>query len=245
MERVTDYHVEAWLRGDLDPARRAAVEAAIASDPALAARVEALRADDAAALVRVPPDRFVSDLLARHRAAARRRWAGAAVVVAMAAGALFAARSAVEAPVVSAALDPVEDVRIKGSPLRVLEKVGDAAEPREDGAIVRPGATIQLALADGGLEGAVYSVDGRGSVTRHFPASGAQSAPLVPGPLPHAFTLDAVADFERFFLVTGPKPFDLPAVESALAALGGRADLDPALPDGLVAHDLLLRKVTP
>ncbi len=246
MERVTDYQIEAWLRGELDADRRAAVERAIAADPALAARVEALRSEDAAFLAAHPPDWFVAAVLDRNRAAARRRWVGGLTVVALAASALLGMRLlAADAPIGPVPLEPPEQIRVKGPSLRVFTRVGDRAEPLRDGSTVPAGSTVQLVLLEGGVQGAVFSVDGRGAVTRHFPTTGDGSAELPAGPLPTAFTLDMVADFERFFLVTGESAFGLAPVQDALAALDGDPDREPTLPPGLTAHPTLLRKVTP
>lgn len=244
MERVTDYVLEAFVRGDLDAERRAAVERALATDAALAERVAALRDADAAFLAAHPPGPFVATVIGRHRAANRRRWAGGAAVVALAAAALVTARVWVDdAPI--ARVDPPEEIRVKGPSLRVFTRVGDRAEPLSDGATVPAGSTVQLVVLEGGVQGAVFSVDGRGAVTRHFPGDGERSTALEAGPLPSAFTLDMVPDFERFFLVTGEAAFELAPVEAALSRLDGDPARAPELPVGLTAHPTLLRKVTP
>jgi len=79
---------------------------------------------------------------------------------------------------------------------------------------VQTGNTIQLAYriqsdASGERYGVIFSIDGRSSVTMHYPYNMGQSTQLISGkavPLDEAYTLDDAPDYEIFFLVVGDKP---------------------------------------
>jgi hypothetical protein len=83
-----------------------------------------------------------------------------------------------------------------------------------DQAGIQTGNTVQLAYRvqpddSGERYGVIFSIDGRSSVTMHYPYSLGQSTQLVAGkavPLDEAYTLDDAPDYEIFFLVVGDKP---------------------------------------
>lgn len=126
---------------------------------------------------------------------------------------------AAPAPAVAAAAEP-SDTRSKGlgPALALFRRTERGAEALQPGAVVRAGDELRVGYRAGGYPyGAIFSVDGNGSVTRHWPASGDSAARLEAGEplLPGAFRLDAAPDYERFFLVLSEKPFALrPVLES-------------------------------
>jgi hypothetical protein len=81
-----------------------------------------------------------------------------------------------------------------------------------DDATVRSGSTVQLAYsADGaGQYGVIFSIDGRGAVTLHYPYNTDQGNKLASGTvlLEEAYTLDDAPDFEAFFFVSSKSPLD-------------------------------------
>lgn len=92
-----------------------------------------------------------------------------------------------------------------------------AARPLEEGALLPPGARVQLTyrlvedgLAEGPLElhGVIFSVDERGRRTLHFPHHEGASTLLerTQGVLPSSFELDDTPGSERFYLVLGRRP---------------------------------------
>lgn len=106
-------------------------------------------------------------------------------------------------------------------------------------------------VAAGNRFGVVVSVDGRGGVTLHHPAS-PRDVPRVKArgetPLPYAFELDDAPGFERFFFVTGPgvslDPTLVVEAAHALVLSGhGAARVEPLpLPAELGQTSFLLRK---
>ena len=84
--------------------------------------------------------------------------------------------------------------------------------------------------AAGRAFGVIVSMDGRGTVTQHLPATGTAAVALRPGGqvlLDAAYELDNAPRWERFCLVTSERPFDLGVVLDAarLAARGDEARL--------------------
>ena len=117
---------------------------------------------------------------------------------------------------------------------------------------VRPHDVLQLAYTAGEARyGAVLSVDGSGVVTVHLPFNAAEAVPLAgtgETNLPQAYELDDAPGFERFFLVTAPRPFTLSPVLDAVRALAKDGDArrkSLSLAPGLSQESLLLEKVKP
>lgn len=144
-------------------------------------------------------------------------------------------------------------IRLKGAAgpdIRIYRKVGTDAERLADRAKVREGDLLQIAYTSTEERfGAVLSLDGRGVVTVHYPYEGAEAGPIETGgeiALEYAYRLDDAPDFERFFLLTGSRPFDIePAVaaleEAARTKAGGRTG-EIELPEGIEQYSMILEK---
>jgi hypothetical protein len=108
--------------------------------------------------------------------------------------------------------------RVKGlSPRLVLfRKTEDGSERLEDGAAAGRGDLIRIAYqAVESSYGIIFSVDGRGTITRHLPLEGERASPLQRDGmilLDTSYELDDAPSWERFYLVTGNEPFDLAPV---------------------------------
>jgi hypothetical protein len=108
------------------------------------------------------------------------------------------------------------EVRLKGlqPALALFRKTADGSEPLRPGTKARPGDVLRIGYrAAGASYGAIYSVDGNGNVTRHWPTEGGRAARLEPGEhlLPGAFELDAAPDYERFYFLVSDMAFGLSA----------------------------------
>lgn len=67
----------------------------------------------------------------------------------------------------------------------------------------------------------IFSVDGRGRLSLHFPKSETASGQLEQNkkiPLPEAIELDNAPSFERFFFLTADQPIDIGQVLKLVAA---------------------------
>lgn len=122
------------------------------------------------------------------------------------------------------------DVRMKGlaPALTVYQRTPSGEAQRlSDGAAVSPGDQIQLAYQSAGaVQGAILSLDGRGSVTRHLPGPGESrlTSTTLNGAgeavLPTSYLLDDAPLFEKFFFITAPQSFDLQPLIRSLEEKG-------------------------
>lgn len=124
-------------------------------------------------------------------------------------------------------LTQTQGVRLKGAAksivpaLTLYRQEGKEAEKLANGAKAEEGDVIQITYNAGQRKyGFIFSVDGNGNVTQHFPEEGWESAELskesTEVPLDFSYELDDAPDFECFILVTSNKPFSLENIEGKL-----------------------------
>lgn len=149
------------------------------------------------------------------------------------------------------------ETRIKGQEpqLLIFRQAAGAVQMLPDGATASAGDVLQIAYVGAGApHGVVASVDGRGTVTVHFPVEGNDTA-LQSGKvlLDHAYQLDDAPNYEQFIFITGERPIDLDAIRSALKAsaahgpkkAGQPMQLPSFEPDQHVVTHLLLKQGAP
>lgn len=248
--RTPDYLLERLAAGDLPPDERAAVQARLDSEADGAARLASIAEDGAATLARIPPAIVAAEVARRRRRGARPSWI-LVPAVAAAAVALLVNLPSDRQPMP----EPERDATIvKGlrPHLVVHRQSGAADEPLAPGASARAGELLQLGYVSAGSRyGAIVSIDGRGTVTRHWPAFGTAAGALTSHRevlLPESFRLDDAPAFERFILIAGDRPFPLQGVLDAAEALARRGDArDAPLPlgGGLVVSSIVVTKESP
>lgn len=250
--RVPDLLLEQHTLGELPPGSRREIDIG----PEERRRLEALGSSDAAILEAHPPQRMAAAIrnrLAHTGGAARSAsvwtWGlaatGAAILVAVLAWLVWPAPP--QAPTrdrVGLDTPGTERVKSEHGLLQIHRQRGAASEPLGPGDLARPGDRLQLRYnAMGERHGVILSVDGRGSVTLHFPETARGSTALAGRgvrSLAHSYQLDDAPDFERFFFVTGDEPIDVRALLEAARGSGPTGDLDLAA--HLRQHTFLLRK---
>ena len=238
------------------------------SDPSVRRRLDALEAENRKILADYPPEQMAKAIRNRGdwarqdresrqtgpapRGGRLRRLvpaAGFALLVA-AGGLLLISRG----PAFFAPPGQAQETRLKGGSahLNVYMKTDAGARLLEEGDRVSKDTTLQLGYVPGGYRyGAIVSIDGRGTVTLHFPLSAATGQSLEGEGegevlLPFAYTLDDAPEFERFFFVVSQRPFSVETVLEAaerLSAKPGEAkarELD--LPRKLEQSSILLLK---
>lgn len=113
-------------------------------------------------------------------------------------------------------------IRIKGQEnpmsLKLYKKKGNTAEILSDKALAKEGETIQISYVPGTNKyGYIFSIDGNGNLTNHFPESGFKSKKLMLNAsetlLDYSYTLDNAPDFESFIFVASDKPFEMTSIE--------------------------------
>jgi hypothetical protein len=110
--------------------------------------------------------------------------------------------------------------RVKGlrPSLVIYRRTDRGSETLADGAIAKVGDVVRLGYSPGDRAyGVILSVDTRGTVTRHLPATGSRAAVLAHervNLLDNAFELDDVPGWERFYFIASDTAFDVaPIVE--------------------------------
>ena len=130
---------------------------------------------------------------------------------------------------------PVE--RIKGNAtapantepqIKLYRQKGREIQALNDGDFARSGDIIQITYNAGSDEyGVIFSVDGNGNITRHFPENSWQAAHLDQRndeiPLDFSYELDNAPDFECFIMVTSKKQFTLEDIENKIK---NKTDID-------------------
>jgi hypothetical protein len=160
---------------------------------------------------------------------------------------VFVARDALREPDARAARQSgvaqptqAETERAKGlaPSLRVYRRRADGPQLLADGQRVEAGDVLQLGYVAPGMSHAVLlSLDGRGQVTLHWPASKEASTQLSKEAqgeqlLPTAYELDDAPRFERFVLITARRSLHVPELLRAardLARQGAQARSAPLL----------------
>ena len=263
---VSDWQLERYLLREAPAPELADLDRRVAADPALAGRVADLRRSNEELLQRYPTRwmcRRIERKLRRSRGGAPPRWSAYRLWAAPALTAVLAVAAVTalfdpgtesflpagdddptvpgrSAPPPGAGAVPAERMKGGGAEprLMIFRKLAGGHERLEDGSLARKGDLVQIAYRSDGLAyGAIFSVDGRGAVTRHLPAAGEQAVPLAKrDTLDFAYELDDAPKWERFYLVASERPFGLPAVREELT------HVDPALPDGIRLHQFTLKK---
>lgn len=139
-----------------------------------------------------------------------------------------------------------------GAPgLSIYKKAAAGPVELRDGSPASAGDVLQIKYAAGAARyGAIFSLDGRGTITRHLPAADqtAKAPPLAPegAALGSAYELDDAPGFERFFLLSSTTDFDLSLASEALRALAGTGTLAatgaPQLPAAIEWKSILILK---
>lgn len=247
---VPDLLLERYRLGEMPPAEIERLRRRLDEDEGLRARLRALDESDREIGRRYPPGWLAARIRERlggnhsHPSPHVRRrsfsWQLPVAVTAAAVVVLAVGWRVLGPPhlqpgwMASDSAGPVD--RIKGRTLMLFRRTAEGSEPLGDGDRVRAGDQIRIGYrAAGPCYGMILSIDGRGVVTRHFPAGGERAAPLTPDGLAlldHAYELDDAPGWERFYLVTGPEAFLVAPVLEAARALARTAGAGPpgALP---------------
>jgi len=230
---IPDLVLERYRLNELPDTSARAVEHMLAADPALRARLDALDVSDAAIRARYSPLISIHDRRGPSRRLVLRSLA-AATVAATALLVLFA--------LPRTGRNPDDGNRIKGTAasrpvLAIYRRTSSGSERLADGDVVRAGDVLRVGYTSAGRPyGVILSIDGRGALTMHLPPDGNESVSLAQRAettlLDRAYELDDAPKVERFYFITGARPFEVtPIVAAVRAARGAPGTL--SLPAGL------------
>ena len=264
-DRIPELYLEQALLDELPEEKRDLLEGKKA-----AARLDELKASNREILMKYDPagmaeriqKRIESDENKDDSGNIKTGWFGqhrVGVLLAAAALALFAGTSPFlfrKSPAVDMPTTGTEITRIKGMDpaISLYRKLNGSVEQLNDGAFARESDLIQISYNAAGMPfGAIFSIDGRGVVSLHFPADTRGSLVLKREgevALDFSYRLDDAPRFEKFFFITCDRTFDIETVLKAAEKLADRVIIgkaDPVtesleLPDGLDHTSLLIRK---
>ncbi|MCR5614367.1 hypothetical protein [Treponema sp.] len=103
--------------------------------------------------------------------------------------------------------------------LHLYKQVSDGAVLLKDGSEASERDVIQITYIPGYKNyGVIFSVDGKGNVTRHFPENSWKAEKLEKTgsevPLEFSYKLDDAPKYECFIFVASKKPFDMRSIEN-------------------------------
>jgi hypothetical protein len=252
---INNLLLERYVLGELPEEDAREIEDRLASEPELAQRVRAIKQSDERILAEYPPSIFAKRIEAKSKAPEkaasligiwrgnrRLRTAVYSFGCAAALACFFIALFPAFFPGSSIDYSMEESILVKGNTgLEIFRQTDNGYEQLADNASVTKGDRFQLKYKAGNaVFGAIFSIDGNGNVTLHFPDRIGSSPRLVAGgdvALLDAFELDDAPGFEKFFFVVSKSSFEVqPVLDKARAlALSGmntrtaKLELDPAL----------------
>lgn len=261
---VPDISLERYLLSELPERETAEMNQRLDEDEELRARLEALRRSSREISKRYPAQEMGRQIETRldegkkarsgrePREPREKRWVLAGVLATAAVLILLTLPVSLLLDRGGERTSPAE--RVKGLEPRIVlfRKTASGSERLEDGASAKPGDLIRIAYqALDQSYGVILSVDGRGTITRHFPEQGERAIRLKKDGLtllPSSYELDDAPSWERFYFVTADAPFDLaPVIRAAHDValdrpVGGPESL--ALPENLRQFVISLEKGT-
>lgn len=229
---VPDVILELYLLGELPPEEMTRIAGLEEQDPTLTARLEMLRKSNEEILITHPAaaftaavERKVSPTSRRSEVQtpdgflnwSRRKWYIMAPAVAAAALLLMMIRIAPlsDGPGGPAMVIAPDITRPKstGAEIHVYRQSGTDIEELDNLSLVANHDRLQISYsALGWPYGVIFSIDGRGAVTLHYPANESSSTMLDKhgeAEIPYGYEIDNAPDFERFFLVSSKQPIDV------------------------------------
>lgn len=247
----SDLTLEKFLLGELDPSESARIAGMIERSPELQAKLGRMGESGEETLKKYPSELMVRKIRGRAESGRKKTrftklfWT--LLPAPLAAVLLFALLPGVH----HGPAEKYPEERIKGltTGLQIYRKRGESLERLANGESVRPHDLVQVSYAvEKRLFGIIFSIDGKGQFTLHWPEKAAASPALEPGRevvLPSSFELDASPLYEAFILVTSGRPFESEQILSS--AKSGRMDpktqlFEFSLPAGFQQYSITLRK---
>jgi hypothetical protein len=233
---VSDYYLERYVLGELAAEEAEEIRGLASSDPEVRRALKEIESSNREILELYPPSAVKTALLERLKKIEQSPATRAtlfnffplrpilvvsfALAVLLAFAILFLPRFQKPAGIIpptseeeSTLVKGFQNIDLSKTQLLVYRKNKNLVEILTDGGQAGRGDLLQLAyVTTKDPYGLILSIDGRSSVTLHFPAEKDGSSLLVLNKktaLPHAIELDDAPAFERFFLITSAFPIDV------------------------------------
>ncbi len=233
-ENISNLTLERYILKELPEKQIIEIDRLCEQRQELKSRIEAIKNSNAEILNSYPEDKMAAEIKAKNslikpgsKIAGRsslplfRRFMLPVFTVAAAAF-LFFIMPAIKTSFYDVKTYIFQDVtRPKGneSVIYLYRKINNNIDNLQNGSIAKNGDLLQIAYAAKNDQyGVIFSIDGRGTVTLHFPSDNTSSTKLTTGKkvlLNTSYELDDAPDFERFFLITSGSKLDVNAVLNA------------------------------
>jgi len=260
---IKTWELERYLLGELPSRRMEEIEKLAGENPEIKKEIEELKQSNRSLLKQHPPESVVPQILRRYEEEEQKKKAREKT------NPITLKRLIYVTPVLAAALIMLfvvlhnngtapMDTRIKGlesidmtkTQVIIYRKKGDEAEVLKSGDIAKAGDLLQIAYVPAGKTyGVIFSVDGNGVVTLHYPENENDSAILKQEKtvlLGAAYELDVAPEFERFFFITAMKEINVREILKKAKSLAGSPDSakkeNLALPKTFSQSSILLKK---
>lgn len=219
---ISDLKLEKYVLGELPETEQKALDNMMKSDTSLAARYKSILASNTDIFSNYPPEGVTLQIqwkYNREKARDKKKKKVFAIRSFSLAGAFlslfilfFMFIPPGRLPFYSSRENEV--VRVKGeAAMKIYRKTTRGAQLLSSGTSVKSGSVYQIKYFAAEYKyGTIFSIDGNGYLTLHFPGSRSGALLLDQGSeeaLSESFQLDNAPGFERFFFVTSMEPFNL------------------------------------
>jgi len=252
---IPEFFLEQYALGELEGEKKELID----NSPDLQEKIMQLHTSDDEILRKYPPGSFTTSLEKRSiEKKSRHKILQFAVkarvpLVAAACLALFFATLPI---MINRSQEPVADTRemtrVKGMQptLHIYRDNNGEPELLADQAIVKESDRLQISYISAGMMyGAIFSIDGRGTVTLHFPENETVTPALDSEgeiALPYSYELDDAPAYEQFIFVTSEIEFSvadlLTTVRESTLEMDDAASVEPIFPDNFEKTMIYLRK---
>ena len=238
--KLSDFTLEQYLLGELPGERMREIESILAGDTVEAERLEALRRSNDEILDTYRPEHIAGVIKSRYSLEKRpeaRPEKGNLYVLKKALAPLLATAMMVAAVILVPGIINRQDsltgpdiTRVKGKPgISVFRKQDGRPELLHDRSGVSAGDLLQISfMSPEDPYVLVFSIDGNGTVTLHYPEADGLVEQTKPGSvvlIPRSYELDDAPGFERFFMVTSSYPFTTGMVLSGARSFARRKNI--------------------
>lgn len=266
-KQISEYYLERYVLGELPDEDAEEIHKQVSTDPELRKAIEKIKSSNREILALYPPAVVKASLLTQLAETRSKKtsfplrrilymssaFATVVLLVILILPGLLKKKTGL------AVIDSTPDFSlVKGIPtidlsktqLLIFRKISDQVEILTNGDPAKAGDLLQLGyVAAAEPYGMIFSIDGRSTVTLHYPSESGDSTELEQNKksfLPNAIELDDAPGFERFFFITSDFQIDVADILGKAENLArnpaqaAQEELD--LPESLRQYSILIRK---
>jgi len=229
-KRTKTWELERYLLGELPPSRMEEIAKLIQKNPEIKKEIEHLKQTNKEILKQHPPDTMLPEIMKQYYEENRRqeqiREKARSITVKRL---LYAAPALVSALILLIVVffnngTSPDSIRIKGeesldftmTQIIIYRNSNSVIELLKNGDRAEAGDLLQLAYIPAGKTyGVIFSIDGSGIVTLHYPESKGDPSILKQEKknlLSKSYELDNAPDFERFFFITAMEEIEVQSI---------------------------------